>query len=86
LLRSHETATALYPSSQAHVLIQTPVCTALIFAPTSAFFRVRKTELRESERVIAKATASGWARQIEMNERKRNNLVNIITSLERTHA
>jgi hypothetical protein len=28
----------------------------------------------------------GWARQIEMNERKRNNLVNIITSLERAHA
>lgn len=32
------------------------------------------------------ASANGWTRQIEMNERKRNNLVNIVTSLERTHA
>ena len=34
---------------------------------------------------ITKANANGWTRQVEMNERKRNNLVNIITSLERTH-
>jgi hypothetical protein len=42
--------------------------------------------LRDTERVITKANANGWTRQIEMNERKRNNLVNIVTSLERTHA
>ncbi len=30
--------------------------------------------------------AAGWMRQIEMNEQKRNNLFNIITSLERAHA
>lgn len=50
-----------------------------------SFLEIHKAELRETERVIAKATANGWARQIELNERKRNNLVNIITSLERAH-
>jgi hypothetical protein len=47
---------------------------------------VHKAELRETERVIAKANANGWVRQTEMNERKRSNLVNIITSLEQIHA
>ena len=56
------------------------------FRTDISFLEVHKTELRETERVIAKAAANGWARQIEMNERKRNNLVNIITSLERAHA
>lgn len=50
-----------------------------------SFLEIHEAELRETERVIAKATANGWARQIELNERKRNNLVNIITSLERAH-
>lgn len=56
------------------------------FRTDITFLDVHKTELRETERVIAKATANGWVRQVEMNERKRNNLVNIITSLERAHA
>src|SRR6267143_453046 len=38
------------------------------------FLEIYKAELRETERVIAKASASGWMRQIEMNEQKRNNL------------
>ena len=56
------------------------------FRTDTGFLDVHKAELRETARVIAKATENGWTRQIEMNERKRNNLVNIITSLERTHA
>ena len=56
------------------------------FRTDISFLDVHKTELRETERVIGKAVANGWVRQIEMNERKRNNLINIITSLERTHA
>jgi hypothetical protein len=36
--------------------------------------------------VIAKADANGWMRQSEMNQRKRENLVKIITSLEAAHA
>ena len=56
------------------------------FRTDASFLDVHKAELRDTERVITKASANGWTRQIEMNERKRNNLVNIVTSLERTHA
>jgi hypothetical protein len=56
------------------------------FRTDTGFLDVHKAELRETARVIAKATENGWTRQVEMNEQKRNNLVNIITSLERTHA
>ena len=56
------------------------------FRTDARFLDVHKAELRDTERVITKANANGWTRQIEMNERKRNNLVSIVTSLERTHA
>jgi hypothetical protein len=56
------------------------------FRTDIGFLEIHKAELRETERVIAKANANGWKRQIEMNEQKRNNLFNIITSLERAHA
>jgi len=52
----------------------------------STFLNVHKAELQETERVIAKANANGWSRQLEMNDQKRVNLVNIITSLERANA
>ena len=56
------------------------------FRTDITFLDVHRAELRETERVIAKADANGWTRQSEMNERKRVNLVNIITSLEGAHA
>ena len=56
------------------------------FRTDISFLEIHKTEIRETERVIAKANANGWMRQIEMNEQKRTNLFNIITSLERAHA
>ena len=56
------------------------------FRTDASFLDVHKAELRDTERVITKANANGWTRQIEMNERKRKNLVNIVTSLERSHA
>ena len=56
------------------------------FRTDVSFLEIHKAELHETERVIAKAKANGWARQIEMNEQKRANLFNIITSLERAHA
>jgi len=56
------------------------------FRTDISFLEIHKTEIRETERVIAKANANGWMRQIEMNEQKRNNLFNNITSLERAHA
>ena len=55
------------------------------FRTDASFLDVHKAELRDTERVIKKANANGWTRQIEMNERKRNNLVNIVTSLERAN-
>ena len=55
------------------------------FRTDASFLDVHKAELRDTERVITKASANGWTRQIEMNERKRNNLVNIVTSLERAN-
>jgi len=56
------------------------------FRTDASFLDVHKAELRDTERVITKANANGWTRQIEMNERKRVNLVNIVTSLEKAHA
>jgi len=56
------------------------------FRTDISFLEIHKAELRETDRVIAKANANGWMRQIEMNEQKRNNLFNIITSLERANA
>jgi len=56
------------------------------FRTDITFLEVHRSELRETERVIAKADANGWVRQSEMNQRKRENLVNIITSLEVAHA
>ena len=56
------------------------------FRTDGSFVDVHKAELRETERVIEKAKANGWTRQVEMNEQKRNNLVNIITSLGQAHA
>src|SRR6267143_1162988 len=34
------------------------------------FLEIYKVELRETERVVAKANANGWMRQIEMNDQK----------------
>ncbi|HWR15513.1 MAG TPA: tyrosine-type recombinase/integrase [Terriglobales bacterium] len=56
------------------------------FRTDITFLDVHRSELRETERVIAKADANGWVRQSEMNQRKRTNLVNIIASLEAVHA
>jgi hypothetical protein len=56
------------------------------FRTDITFLEVHRSELSETERVIAKADANGWARQSEMNQRKRENLVKIITSLEAAHA
>jgi integrase/recombinase XerD len=56
------------------------------FRTDITFLDVHRSELRETERVIAKADANGWARQSEMNQRKQQNLVKIITALEAAHA
>jgi len=56
------------------------------FRTDITFLDVHRSELRETERVIAKADANGWVRQSEMNQQKRTNLVKIITSLEAANA
>jgi integrase/recombinase XerD len=56
------------------------------FRTDISFLEVHKAELRETERVIAKANENGWVRQMEMNEQKRKSLYNIITSLGQIHA
>jgi hypothetical protein len=39
------------------------------FRTDATFLEVHRAELRDTERVIAKADANGWVRQSEMNER-----------------
>jgi hypothetical protein len=48
------------------------------FQTDATFLEVHRAELQETERVIAKADANGWVRQIEMNQRKRTSLINIV--------
>ena len=55
------------------------------FRTDATFLEVHRAELQETERVIAKADANGWVRQIEMNQRKRTSLINIVTTLEASH-
>jgi hypothetical protein len=52
------------------------------FRTDKSFIDVHRAELQETDRVLAKAKANGWNRQMEVNERKRTSLINIITSLE----
>jgi integrase/recombinase XerD len=55
------------------------------FRTDATFLDVHRAELHETERVIAKADANGWVRQSEMNARKRENLITIVTTLEAHH-
>jgi integrase len=55
------------------------------FRTDATFLEVHRAELHETERVIAKAEANGWARQSEMNARKRTSLINIVSALEASH-
>lgn len=52
------------------------------FRTTKEFLGVHHEELEKTNKVIEKAKANGWQRQIEMNTKVANNLEKIITSLE----
>ena len=52
------------------------------FRTTTEFIEQHKQQLEQTEKIIEKARANGWTRQIEMNERIASNLQNIINSLE----
>lgn len=52
------------------------------FRTTVEFLSIHKAQLENTEKIIETATANGWQRQVEMNEKIRTNLKNIISSLE----
>ena len=52
------------------------------FRTTLEFLDTHKEQLQQTEKIIEKAEANGWQRQVEMNERIKTNLKNIISSLE----
>lgn len=52
------------------------------FRTTTEFLEVHKQELSNTNRVIEKAKSNGWERQLEMNEKVKQNLEKIISSLE----
>lgn len=52
------------------------------FRTTAEFLSEHKKELEQTERILEKAKANGWVRQIEMNEKVAENLHKIIEGLE----
>ncbi len=52
------------------------------FRTTREFLVHHKEQLGQTEKIIEKATANNWQRQLEMNEQVKTNLENIISSLE----
>lgn len=52
------------------------------FRTNTEFLEQHKEELEQTEKIIEKAKANNWIRQVEMNEQVANNLRNIINSLE----
>lgn len=56
------------------------------FRTTLEFLDQHKEQLEQTEKIIEKATANNWQRQLEMNEQVKTNLENIISSLESDNA
>lgn len=56
------------------------------FRTTAEFLCEHKAQLEQTKKIIEKAKANGWQRQLEMNEEIKTNLENIISSLETGHA
>ncbi|MEM7065816.1 MAG: tyrosine-type recombinase/integrase [Cyanobacteria bacterium P01_B01_bin.77] len=52
------------------------------FRTTAEYLDIHREELQQTKRLLEKARANGWTRQIEMNERVEANLVTMIASLE----
>lgn len=59
--------------------------TCASFRTNATFLDVLKRELEATEKLLSKARANNWRRQVEMNERVWANLQRIITSLEVTN-
>lgn len=54
------------------------------FKTTVQFIDQHKSQLQETNRILATAKENGWTRQIEMNKTVKENLESIITALEPT--
>lgn len=52
------------------------------FRTTLEFIDQHKEQLEQTEKIIEKAKANNWQRQVEMNDKIKTNLENIISSLE----
>lgn len=52
------------------------------FRTDARFLPAHEKELEQAEELLQVAQANGWTRQIETNERVRDNLVRIVTSLK----
>ena len=52
------------------------------FRTTKEFLGVHKEELERTNKLLDKARANGWQRQVEMNEQIKTNLENVIKGLE----
>lgn len=55
------------------------------FRTTIEFLDQHKKQLSQTEKIIEKAKANGWQRQVEMNEQVKQSLTNIIHALEAEH-
>ena len=53
------------------------------FRTTTEYLSQHKQELEQTEKIIEKAEANGWTRQIEMNQKVKTNLENIIGGLQK---
>jgi site-specific recombinase XerD len=60
--------------------------TCVHFGTTQEYLPVLKDELAQTERILTAARSNGWSRQVEMNERVRQNLLTVITVLESSDA
>jgi integrase/recombinase XerD len=56
------------------------------FRTTPEFLNQHKEQLEQTEQIIEKAKVNNWQRQVEMNDKIKTNLENIISSLESDNA
>jgi integrase/recombinase XerD len=52
------------------------------FRTTAEFLNDHKRQLEQTQKILDKAKANGWVRQIEMNENVKMSLENIVKTLE----
>jgi hypothetical protein len=77
------------PNGHCHLPVQAGPCphanaclTCIHFRSSERFLPILKQQLAETERILQWAQDNRAARQLEMNERVRKNLANMITALE----